>query len=93
MEIEKLVDSILVKSRSIVSQRDALKEENLRLKAQVVELENQLTSKDMKISELIDKQKIQLVAGALGRNEKSSSTRKIDEVVREIDRCIALLNE
>jgi dynactin complex subunit len=93
LEIEKLVDSILVKSRSIVSQRDALKEENLRLKAQVVELENQLTSKDMKISELIDKQKIQLVAGALGRNEKSSSTRKIDEVVREIDRCIALLNE
>ena len=90
--MEKIVDSILIKSRKIIEERNKLSEENIELKHQILNLKERSSSQDLRINELIEKQKIQHIAGIFGKEEKRTSLNKIDEVVREVDRCIALLN-
>ncbi len=90
--MEHLVESILQKSRRLVGQRNALIEEKQQLKNRIVELEAALSNQELIINQLIEKQKIQQIAGVFGKEEKKASLKKIDEVVWEVDRCIALLN-
>ena len=90
--MENIVNSILSKSRKLIEEREKLLDENKELKLQVLDLQQKKSSQENKINELIEKQKIQHVAGIFGKEEKKTSLNKIDEVVREVDRCIALLN-
>ncbi len=92
MNLESIVESILVKSKKLVSQRNNLLEEKLQLLTKIKELETVISNQELKINDLIETQKVQQIAGVLGKDEKKSSLKKIDEVVREIDRCMALLN-
>ncbi len=90
--MEHLVESILAKSRKLVSQRNKLSEENEQLKIRILELEAAHSNQELSINKLIETQKVQQLAGVFGKDEKKTSLKKIDEVVREIDRCMALLN-
>lgn len=90
--MEQLVETILNKSRKLVAERDRLSQENEQLKHSVEAMKQKGSSQELRINELIEKQKIQQVAGVFGKEEKRTSLRKIDEVVREVDRCMALLN-
>jgi len=90
--LENIVNSILSKSRKLIDERKKLLVENEELKLQVLDLKQKKSSQENKINELIEQQKIQQVAGIFGKEEKKTSLNKIDEVVREVDRCIALLN-
>ena len=90
--MENIVNSILSKSRKLIDERKKLLVENEELKLQVLDLKQKKSSQENKINELIEQQKIQQVAGIFGKEEKKTSLNKIDEVVREVDRCIALLN-
>ena len=92
MNLEHLVESILVKSQNLVNQRNKLSEENEQLKLRINELESALSSQESSINKLIETLKVQQLAGVFGKEEKKTSLKKIDEVVREIDRCMALLN-
>ena len=92
MTLENLVQSILDKSRKVVKQRNQLSEENAQLQVKIKELKAIISNQELKVNELIEKQKVRQVAGSFGKEEKATSLRKIDEVVREIDRCMALLN-
>jgi len=90
--LENIVNSILSKSKRLIDERKKLLVENEKLKLQVLDLQQKKSSQENKINELIEQQKIQQVAGVFGKEEKKTSLNKIDEVVREVDRCIALLN-
>jgi CHASE3 domain sensor protein len=90
--MEHLVETILVKSQKLVKQKNLLLEENEHLKQTISELKAVINSQESSINELLDKQKVQHIAGVFGKEEKKTSLRKIDEVVREIDKCMALLN-
>ena len=90
--MEQLVETILNKSRKLVAERDRLSQENEQLKQSVEAMKQKSSSQVLRINELIEKQKIQQVAGVFGKEEKRTSLKKIDEVVREVDRCMALLN-
>jgi len=90
--MEHLVESILVKSQKLVKQKNLLLEENEQLKQKISELKAAISTQESSINELLDKQKIQQLAGVFGKEEKKTSLSKIDEVVREIDKCMALLN-
>ena len=92
MNLENLVQTILEKSRKVVKQRNQLSEENEQLQGRIKHLKTVISNHELRINELIEKQKVQQVAGSFGKEEKTTSLRKIDEVVREIDRCMALLN-
>lgn len=90
--MEQLVNSIITKSKKLVKDRQKLLEENEQLKVQIQDLKQSKFLNKIRIDELLEKQKIQQIAGVFGKEEKKTSLRKIDEVVREVDRCIALLN-
>lgn len=90
--MEHLVESILAKSQKLVKQKNLLLEENEQLKQKMLELRAVISTQESSINELLDKQKIQQLAGVFGKEEKKASLSKIDEVVREIDKCMALLN-
>ena len=92
MNLDNIVDSILVKSKRLVNQKNTLLEENKLLSSKIKELEAVISNQELKINDLIETQKVQQIAGVLGKDEKKTSLKKIDEVVREIDRCMALLN-
>ena len=92
MNLDNIVDSILVKSKRLVNQKNTLLEENKQLSSKIKELEAVISNQELKINDLIETQKVQQIAGVLGKDEKKTSLKKIDEVVREIDRCMALLN-
>ena len=92
MNLENIVDNILAKSKRLVIQRNKLSEENKQLHSKIKELESVISNQELKINDLIETQKVQQIAGVLGKDEKKTSLKKIDEVVREIDRCMALLN-
>ncbi len=90
--MEHIVESILNKSRKLIAERNKLSQENEQLKQVINDLQKTNSSTELRINELIEKQKIQHIAGVFGKEEKRTSLKKIDEVVREVDRCIALLN-
>jgi len=92
LNLDNIVDSILVKSKRLVNQKNTLLEENKLLSSKIKELEAVISNQELKINDLIETQKVQQIAGVLGKDEKKTSLKKIDEVVREIDRCMALLN-
>jgi len=92
IDLENIVNSILSKSKKLIDERKKLLVDNEKLKLQVLDLQQKKSSQENRINELIEQQKIQQVAGIFGKEEKKTSLNKIDEVVREVDRCIALLN-
>ena len=69
---------------------------NEDLKRENKELEGLLAGKDGEIEELENKIKILKLAQNLSGDESDEKTeikRKINEYIREIDRCIAMLND
>ena len=69
-------------------------DENDRLNQQYEELQNSLQQKQLVIEELEQKnQKLTLVKGIMADGDETQDARvQINRIVREIDKCIALLN-
>ncbi len=71
-----------------------LKTEYSQLKTGNEAMETQLQDRENKIKELeIKNERIKLAGALLGEGENATEAKKkITELVREIDRCVALLN-
>jgi len=71
-----------------------LKTENAELKTAKEELKQELHNRDARIKELENKyERIKLAGALLGEGGNAAEAKKkITELVREIDRCVALLN-
>jgi len=69
-------------------------EENKRLKKQYIDLQKAVQQKQLLIEELEQKnQKLSLVKGIMADGDDKQDARiQINRIVREIDKCIALLN-
>ena len=94
--MKKVVESIENKVYNIISLYNSLKkekeeilEENRKLKSDISEREKSIKSLEEKINLL----RISKSVGALDVKKNMESRRKINEYVREIDKCIALLNK
>ena len=72
-----------------------LKTQNEELSLTVTSLNQQLTTKQSEIGELNEKYKVLKMAKSLEgvSTENKDVKLKINEMVREIDKCIALLNK
>jgi len=70
------------------------KEQNRELSVQNEALQQDVRQKQLRIEELEEKnQKLSLVKGIMAESESSEDARiRINKIVREIDKCIALLN-
>jgi len=93
-EQAEILEGIRQKIRSLKVRLEEQHEENVRLKQQYEDLKKSVQQKQSMIDELEQKnQKLSLVKGITADGEESHDARiQINKIVREIDKCIALLN-
>ncbi|MDE6493741.1 MAG: hypothetical protein K2L50_04065 [Bacteroidales bacterium] len=91
-----LVSEIERKARDVADRLSQLELENRLLKSKLQETETSLNLHKSKIKELENKNSILKVSGSLGRTNGKQETQKamavIDGLVKEIDRCLMLLD-
>lgn len=93
-EQTEIFEGIKQKIQSVKDRLKAQQEENTRLKQQFADLQKAVQQKQLLIEELEQKnQKLALVKGIMAEGEGTQDARiQINRIVREIDKCIALLN-
>ena len=93
--MKELVDSIEIKIKNLIDKYNQVKLENSNLLKNYNDLKLVLDEKNNKIVELQNKVKLMNITKNVDRSkdEVKSTRLKINEYVREIDKCIALLNK
>jgi hypothetical protein len=93
-EQTEIFEGIKQKIQSVKIRLKAQLEENIRLTKQYEDLQKAVQQKQLLIEELEQKnQKLALVKGIMADGEDTQDARiQINRIVREIDKCIALLN-
>ena len=92
-ELDKLVTLIEGKSRKLVKRKNELSEENSKLKNQLAEMKAVIEQQQQTINELKDKHQVLKIAKTIeGEDDSKDSVKQLDIYIKEIDRCIALLN-
>jgi chromosome segregation ATPase len=90
-----VLNSIKEKVYLLMSNNSSLKEQNIQLETKVSELENTLEQRNAEIKNFNEKVKMLKMAKSLGGDSVKNTEMKlkINELVREIDKCISLLNK
>jgi chromosome segregation ATPase len=92
-ELDKLVNLIEERSRKLVKRKNELSEENSKLKNQLAEMKAVIEQQQQIINELKDKHQVLKIAKTIeGEDDSKDSVKQLDIYIKEIDRCIALLN-
>ena len=92
---KNLLISIELKVKQIIAKNEALKEEKRRLMEKNEELEeslNQLRTENQSLEQKYENLKLAKMLIASEEESKDAKSR-IQKIVREIDKCIALLNK
>ena len=90
LQIKRVVDKL----QSLVKQRDSLLKENMRLKDELRQLQQNHTEHSDQLQNL--QQQVEILKarkGEMSVEEKAILEKKLGQYIREIDRCIALLSE
>lgn len=90
-----VLNSIKEKVYLLMSNNSSLKEQNIQLEKKVSELKNTLEQRNTEIENFNEKVKMLKMAKSLSGDSKKNTEMKlkINELVREIDKCISLLNK
>ncbi len=90
----EILDGIKVKVQSLKDRMQAQMDENSRLRQRNEDLQQMVQQKQALIEELEQKnQQLSLVKSIMADSEDAHDARiRINRIVREIDKCIALLN-
>jgi len=96
--MEQEYDELIVLNRKIdelLSKYNALKNETTELKGDNNALNEVVRSREIKIKDLeAENERIKLSGALLGSGENAvEAKKKITELAREIDKCVALLNK
>lgn len=87
VDIQLKLDLLVQDRDDLQSKVEAMKVENEKLKAEIAE-------RDRSIEALKEKNKTQTIAKSLEDSaDRTSAKLKINELVREIDKCVALINK
>lgn len=92
-QTEILVQGIEYKVKKLIEQKIQLQEENISLKNEISIIQRSLSEKEATIKQLEEKIKTIQVSGVLIEdNDKVEIHQRIDELVREIDKSLSILN-
>jgi len=93
--VKTIINNIEVKVGKLIAKYDQLNSEKLDLQRNNDTLNVQLQEKESQIVALQDKVKLMNISKSVdaSKEEVKSTRLKINEYVREIDKCIALLNK
>lgn len=97
MELQQKLDGLLTKATKVADENRRLKVSQAKLMAEVEVLKQNLKEEVRKTEELNNKIKIIKLAQNLGQNgaaglEVTELKRKLNEYIKEVDNCIAMLN-
>lgn len=92
--LSETLDGLLLKAERLIRVNELMREENTRLYNANKQMKESLEEQIKELEELEEKYRVLKLAKSFsGDNEKSlDAKQKINEFVREIDKCIALLN-
>ncbi|KAF0201016.1 MAG: phenylalanyl-tRNA synthetase subunit [Bacteroidetes bacterium] len=91
---ETLTSGIEYKVRKLLEKCNALKAENEKLNQEAKALNARIENLKANVSELENKLIVVKLAKTLNKEESRTNVKlKINELVRDIDRCIGLLNK
>jgi hypothetical protein len=92
-DLSDLVKGLDIKSRQLALRHKKLKDEYKKLQNEHIETENRLTQYKNTITELEQQIQILTIAKSIPTGKESSiAKKKINELLRELDTCIDLLN-
>tara|TARA_B100000965_G_C18993570_1_gene499332 strand:- start:213 stop:494 length:282 start_codon:yes stop_codon:yes gene_type:complete len=93
--VKAVIDSIEIKLEKLINKLDQIQLEKSNLQKDKDALKLKLQEQEIKLAALDDKVKLMNISKSVDIEEDDvKSTRlKINEYVREIDKCIALLNK
>ena len=93
--MKDIINNIEVKLGKFIAKHQQLNKEKLVLEQENNDLSDELKKKEDEISTLQDKIKLMNISKSVdvSKEEVKASRLKINEYVREIDKCIALLNK
>ena len=88
------ISGLAKKIELLVSNQAELQEENLELKAKNAELEQLVIDQKNVLSKLEEQNKVVKIAKAVSEDDedRKEERKRLNELVREVDKCIALLN-
>ncbi len=91
-DLSLLASGVKQKVEKLIAKQSELKEENENLLQQIEKINKELEEKSQQVSELEDKVKMLKIAGSVDSESTKEVKLKINELVREIDKCIAQIN-
>ncbi len=95
-DVSSIIETLNAKIDKVIGIADQLKASNATLEQEKAQLQATIEQQHHQIEALNEKNKVLKLAKSLtGTNESSDSSEvklKINELVREIDKCIGLLN-
>ena len=94
MSLNNLISNIEKKLSNLLSSYENLKDKNLKLKYENNKLISKIEDNSQIINSLNDKIKIMSISKSVdvSKNDIKQTKLKINEYIREIDKCIAQLN-
>ena len=94
MSLNNLISNIEKKLSNLLSSYESLKDKNLKLKDENNKLISKIEDNSQIINSLKDKIKIMSISKSVdvSKNDIKQTKLKINEYIREIDKCIAQLN-
>ncbi len=89
-----LISGIEYKIRKLIGQVSELQKDNKVLKDEIIKLKEQITNLELLVNEQKERIKILKLAKSLSKEESKTEVKlKINELLREIDNCVRLLNK
>ncbi len=89
-----LISGIEYKVRKLIGQVARLQNENRELKDRIEEYKNKSINLELRIDQQQEKIRILKLAKSLSKEESKTEVKlKINELLREIDNCVRLLNK
>ena len=94
MSLNNLISNIEKKLFNLLSSYENLKDKNLKLEDENIKLISKIEDNSQTINSLKDKIKIMSISKSVdvSKNDIKQTKLKINEYIREIDKCIAQLN-
>lgn len=94
MSLNNLISNIEKKLSNLLSSYENLKDKNLKLEGENKKLKSKIEDNSRIINSLNDKIKIMSISKSVdvSKNDIKQTKLKINEYIREIDKCIAQLN-
>lgn len=94
MEAQQQIKSIADKLQQVLQRHQALQKENEQLVGNMRVLKERGSAQQQKIDELeLKLAALKIATGQLNDTEKKDVDKRLNQYIREIDRCIAMLSD